>query len=151
CEKCRSIEDKVAGMEVAVRSKNDQWREHCKEWPELHDFAHQLFGRFGFDLESFYLLESHLKRVLDRTSVGGVTLREVADRLKRELEQKRTAGATEKTETKWSNPEGIKHWATVFGKSDSTIRRWFAKQQIHNKDVSSKSYAVDIKDLPHAY
>jgi hypothetical protein len=51
----------------------------------------------------------------------------------------------------WSIPNSPKRWAKIYGVSTSTIKRYFASQRICNRQLSSKSYKVAVKDLPADY
>lgn len=56
--------------------------------------------------------------------------------------------AAEPDRPEWSEPGGPLHWATVFGVSYKTMKRWLDDQTIRNQKLSPRRYRVSKDELP---
>lgn len=51
-------------------------------------------------------------------------------------------------EVEWTQPDGIKQWARVFGLSDKTMKKWLDNQVIRNQQLSPRRYRIATHELP---
>ena len=55
------------------------------------------------------------------------------------------------SQLQWTRPLGLKKWADMFEVHPNTMRIWFKKQYISNKQISPRMWRVAFEELPAEY